>query len=34
VQEKSGSSIAVLGYTGAVPVGHVLLTTWDPSLSY
>lgn len=28
VQEKSGSSIAVLGYTGAVPVGHVLLTTW------
>ena len=28
VQEKSGSPIAVLGYTGAVPVGHVLLTTW------
>jgi len=28
LQEKSGSSIAVLGYTGAVPVGHVLLTTW------
>jgi len=28
VQEKSGSTIAVLGYTGAVPVGHVLLTTW------
>jgi putative transport protein len=27
VQEKSGSPIAVLGYTGAVPVGHVLLTT-------
>jgi putative transport protein len=24
VQEKSGSPIAVLGYTGAVPVGHVL----------
>ncbi len=28
VQEKSGSAIAVLGYTGAVPVAHVLLTTW------
>jgi putative transport protein len=28
VQEQSGSPIAVLGYTGAVPVGHVLLTTW------
>ena len=27
VQEKSGSPIAVLGYTGAVPLGHVLLTT-------
>jgi putative transport protein len=26
VQEKSGSSIAVLGYSGAVPVGHVFLT--------
>jgi len=28
VQEKSGSPIAVLGYTAAVPFGHVLLTTW------
>lgn len=28
VQEKSGSPIAVLGYAGAVPVAHVLLTTW------
>ncbi len=28
VQEKSGSPIAVLGYSGAVPVAHVLLTTW------
>lgn len=28
VQEKSGSSIAVLGYSGAVAVGHVLLTTF------
>jgi putative transport protein len=27
VQEKSGSPIAVLGYTGAVPFGHILLTT-------
>jgi putative transport protein len=28
VQEKSGSPIAVLGYSGAVAFGHVLLTTW------
>ena len=28
VQERSGSPIAVLGYTGAVAVAHVLLTTW------
>ncbi|HNQ89047.1 MAG TPA: aspartate-alanine antiporter [Verrucomicrobiota bacterium] len=28
VQEKAGSPIAVLGYAGAVPVAHVLLTTW------
>lgn len=28
VQEKSGSSAAVLGYSGAVPVAHVFLTTW------
>lgn len=28
VQEKSGSPVAVLGYTAAVPFGHVLLTTW------
>ena len=28
VQDKSGSPIAVLGYTGAVPFGHILLTTW------
>ncbi len=28
LQEKSGSSIAVLGYSGAVAVAHVLLTTW------
>ena len=27
VQEKAGSPVAVLGYTPAVPIGHVLLTT-------
>jgi putative transport protein len=28
LQEKSESPIAVLGYSGAVPVGHVFLTLW------
>jgi putative transport protein len=28
VQEKSGSPVAVIGYSGAVAVAHVLLTTW------
>lgn len=28
VQEKAGSPVAVLGYTPAVPIGHILLTTW------
>ena len=28
LQEKSGSSIAVIGYSGAVPIAHVFLTTW------
>lgn len=28
VQEKSGSPISVLGYSGTVAFGHVLLTTW------
>jgi len=28
VQERSGSTIAVLGYSGTVAVGNVLLTTW------
>lgn len=28
VQERSGSMVAVLGYTPAVPIGHILLTTW------
>jgi hypothetical protein len=27
LQEKSGSPIAVLGYTAAVPFGHILLTS-------
>ncbi len=26
LQEKSGSPVAVLGYTAAVPFGHILLT--------
>jgi putative transport protein len=28
VQERSGSPIAVLGYSGTVAVAHILLTTW------
>jgi putative transport protein len=28
VQERSRSAVAVLGYTPAVPVGHILLTIW------
>lgn len=28
VQERSDSPVAVLGYTPAVPIGHILLTTW------
>ncbi len=28
VQERSRSTVAVLGYTPAVPIGHILLTTW------
>jgi putative transport protein len=28
VQDRSGSPIAVLGYSGTVAFGHVLLTTW------
>lgn len=28
VQERSGSPVAVLGFTPAVPIGHILLTTW------
>jgi putative transport protein len=28
VQERSKSPVAVLGYTPAVPIGHILLTTW------
>lgn len=28
VQDRSGSPIAVLGYSGTIAFGHVLLTTW------
>lgn len=28
VQDRSGSMVAVLGFTPAVPIGHILLTTW------
>jgi putative transport protein len=28
VQERSGSPVAVLGYTPAYPIANVLLTTW------
>lgn len=28
VQDRAGSPVAVLGYTPAVPIGHILLTTW------
>lgn len=28
VQDRSGSPVAVLGYTPAVPIGHILLTSW------
>ncbi len=28
VQERSGSSVPVFGYSGTVAIGHILLTTW------
>lgn len=28
VQERSNSTVSVLGYTPAVPIGHILLTSW------
>ena len=28
VQERSGSMVAVLGYSGTVAIGHILLTVW------
>lgn len=28
VQERSGSPVAVLGYSGTVAIGHILLTVW------
>lgn len=32
VQEKSGSQVAVVGYSGAVAVAHVVLTTWGTAI--
>jgi putative transport protein len=34
LQERSGSPIAVLGYTAAVPFGHILLTTGGTVVVY
>jgi putative transport protein len=28
LQEKSGSAIPVIGYSGSVAIAHVFLTTW------
>jgi putative transport protein len=28
VQDRSGSKVPVLGYSGTVALGHILLTTW------
>jgi putative transport protein len=28
IQERSGSSVVVLGYTPAYPISNILLTTW------
>ncbi|WP_280178889.1 hypothetical protein [Mesorhizobium delmotii] len=28
IQERSGSPVAVLGYTPAYPIANILLTTW------
>lgn len=28
VQERAGSTVPVLGYSGTVAIGHILLTTW------
>jgi len=32
LQERSGSPVAVLGYTPAYPIGNILLTTWGTVL--
>ena len=34
VQERSGSPVAVLGYSGTVAFGHILLTTWGTVIVY
>ena len=28
IQERSGSPVAVLGYTPSYPIANILLTTW------
>jgi len=33
VQERSGSPVAVLGYTPAYPIANILLTTWGTVIS-
>jgi putative transport protein len=34
VQERSGSPVAVLGYSGTIAIGHILLTTWGTVIVY
>jgi putative transport protein len=34
VQERSGSPVAVLGYTPAYPVANILLTTWGSVIAF
>jgi putative transport protein len=34
VQARSGSAVAVLGYTPAYPIGNILLTTWGTVIVY
>jgi putative transport protein len=32
LQQESGSPVAVIGYTAAVPFGHILLTLWGTAI--
>jgi putative transport protein len=34
VQERSGSPVAVLGYTPAYPVANILLTMWGSTIVF